>query len=125
MIRKFVSNLNTITHISIHKHGENLLAGTKDGNVAWFQLELSDKPFKIMDYHGDKIRSVEFHANYPLFLSCSRNGKLLVYHATLNDDKLKDPVIVPLKSLKANMENICKIIKLYKFFVKKLYINLQ
>lgn len=117
MIRKFVSNLNTITHISIHKNGENLLAGTKDGNVAWFQLELSDKPFKTMDYHGDKIRNVEYHISYPLFLSCSRNGKLLVYHATLNDDTLRDPVIVPLKSLRADADNVCKKIK---FFYNKI-----
>jgi len=118
MIRKFVSNLNTITHISLHKNGENLLAGTKDGNVAWFQLDMSDKPFKSMDYHGDKIRSVEFHQSYPLFLSCSRNGKLLVYHATLNDDTLRDPVIVPLKSLKPNGETSNYN---YIFFIFKIY----
>lgn len=108
MIRKFVSNLNTITHISIHKNGENLLAGTKDGNVAWFQLDMSDKPFKTMDYHGDKIKNIDYHNSYPLFLSCSRNGKLLVYHATVNDETLQDPVIVPLKSLKTRAENTSK-----------------
>lgn len=109
MIRKFVSNLNTITNISIHKDGENLIAGTKDGNIAWFQLDMSDKPFKVMDYHGDKIRNVEFHNLYPLFSSCSRNGKLLIYHATINDDTLQDPVIVPLKVLKPTSENISNI----------------
>ena len=99
MVRKFVSNLNTITHISVHKNGDDILAGSKDGKVAWFQLELNEKPYKIMEYHGDKIRNVAYHDAYPLFSSCSRNGKLLVYHASLSDDLLQDPVIVPLKVL--------------------------
>jgi ribosome biogenesis protein ERB1 len=102
MVRKFVSNLNTITHISVHKNGDDVLAGSKDGKVAWFQLELNEKPFKMMDYHGDKIRNVAYHNNYPLFSSCSRNGKLLIYHATLSEDLLQDPVIVPLKVLANN-----------------------
>ncbi len=105
MVRKFVSNLNTITNISIHKNGDDILAGTKDGKVAWFQLELSEKPFKIMDYHGDKIKVVSYHAQYPLFASCSRNGKLLVYHAAISNDLLQDPVIVPLKVLKPDTNN--------------------
>lgn len=100
MVRKFVSNLNTITNISLHKNGHNILAGSKDGKVAWFQLDLSDKPFKTMDYHGDKIRVVEFHKHFPLLASCSKNGKLLVYHASVNDETFQEPIIVPLKVLK-------------------------
>jgi ribosome biogenesis protein ERB1 len=100
MVRKFVSNLNTITNISVHKGGENIIAGSKDGKVAWFQLDLSDKPYKLMDYHGDKIKNVEFHKYYPLFVSCSKNGKLLIYHASVFDDMIQEPLIVPLKVLK-------------------------
>jgi ribosome biogenesis protein ERB1 len=100
--RKFISNLNTINRISIHKNGNDLIAGDKSGKVAWFQLELSSKPFKLMDYHQDKIKSVEFNNNFPLFLSCSRNGKLVVYYGKVNDEELVDPLIVPLKVLKVN-----------------------
>jgi len=108
MIRKFVSNLNTITHLSLHKDGENIIAGTKDGKVAWFQLDLSDKPYKIMEFHDDKIRSVSFHNNYPLMCSSSRNGKILVYHSTVYDDLIQDPLIVPLKVLKQEKGNTSK-----------------
>jgi ribosome biogenesis protein ERB1 len=109
MVRKFVSNLNTITDIAVHKNGDNILAGSKDGKVAWFQLDLSDKPYKMMDYHGDKIKVVSYHNTYPLFSSCSRNGKLLVYHATIYEDLIQEPVIVPLKVLKpSNTNNISK-----------------
>ena len=116
MVRKFVSNLNTITDISIHKNGDDILAGTKDGKVAWFQLELSEKPYKVMDYHGDKIKVVNFHATYPLFSSCSRNGKLLVYHATIYQDLIQDPVIVPLKVLKPLNTTNNSTISIFKFF---------
>ena len=102
LIRKFISNLNTINKISIHKNGNDLIAGDKSGKVAWFQLELSSKPFKLMDYHQDKIKAVEFNNNFPLFLSCSRNGKLVVYYGKVNDEELIDPLIVPLKVLRIN-----------------------
>ena len=102
LIKKFISNLNTIHRICLHKNGKDLIAGDKSGKVAWFQLEFSTKPFKLMDYHQDKIKSVDFNANYPLFLSCSGNGKLLVYHGKVNEEELIDPLIVPLKVLKTN-----------------------
>ena len=100
LVRKFISNLNTITSLTVHKNGEHILAGSKDGKIAWFQSDLSDKPFKTLDYHGDKIRNIEFHNNYPLFSSGSRNGKILVYHCSVFDDLINDPLIVPLKNLK-------------------------
>lgn len=107
MVRKFVSNLGTITHVAIHKNGSDLIAGAKDGKVAWFQLELSDKPFKLMDYHQDKIKSIGYHQDFPLFFSCSRNGKLLVYYGKVTEEELTDPLIVPLKILRAsNTKNV-------------------
>ena len=100
MVKKFVSNLNTITNLSLHRGGDNIIAGTKDGKVAFFQIDMSTEPFKILDYHGDKIRGVEFHNSYPLAVSSSRNGKLLLYHFNVHEDIIADPVIVPLKSIK-------------------------
>jgi ribosome biogenesis protein ERB1 len=113
MVRKFVSNLNTIVNIEVHKGGDAIIAGTKDGKVGWFQLDMSTEPFKIMEYHGDKIKSVSFHKSYPLALSGSRNGKLLIYHVAINDDILSEPVIIPLKSIKTT--NNCNI--LFKYSV--------
>jgi WD40 repeat protein len=41
-------------------------------------------------------------------LSCSRNGKLVVYYGKVNDEELVDPLIVPLKVLKVtnNKDNM-------------------
>ena len=102
LIRKFVSNLSSINKIAVHQEGEDLVAGDKSGKVAWFQLELSSKPYKQMDYHQDKIKSVDFCKDYPLFLSASKNGKLVVYYSKVYNEELKDPLIVPLKVLKAD-----------------------
>ena len=105
LIRKFISNLNTICKISIDKSGSDLIAGDKSGKVGYFQLELSNKPFKLMDFHNDKIKSIEFHNKLPLFLSCSRNGKILVYHSKVTEDELTDPLIVPLRELNVKNSN--------------------
>ena len=122
LIRKFISNLNTITKISLHKNGNDLIAGDKSGKVAWFQLELSSKPYKLMDYHQDKIKAIDFNNNYPLFLSCSRNGKLLVYYGKVNDEELIDPLIVPLKVLKTNNSNGNNIFTCACFHPKQVWI---
>ncbi|MCQ2817220.1 MAG: hypothetical protein MJ252_08150 [archaeon] len=105
LVRKFVSNLGTISRIAIHNGGSDLIAGAKDGKISWFQLELSAKPFKTMDYHQGKIKAVEYHNKYPLFSSCSQNGKLLIYYGKITEEELTDPLIVPLKVLKSEEEN--------------------
>ncbi len=53
-----------------------------------------------MDYHNDKIKSIEFHYKLPLFLSCSRNGKILVYHC-----KVTEPLIIPLREINVKNSN--------------------
>ena len=58
-----------------------------------------------MDFHNDKIKSIEFHNKLPLFLSCSRNGKILVYHSKVTEDELTDPLIVPLRELNVKNSN--------------------
>ena len=105
LVRKFISNLKTISKISIDKSGSDLIAGDKSGKVAWFQLELSNKPYKLMDFGHDKIKSIEFHNKLPLFFSCSKNGKILVYHGKVTEDELTDPLIVPLRELNPSHTN--------------------
>ena len=65
LIKICISNLNTITKISIHKNGLDLIAGDKNGKVEWLQLEMSAKPFKLMSYEQDKIKATDYNNNYP------------------------------------------------------------
>lgn len=100
LIRKFVSNLKNIKHIQIHPLGSDFIVGTLEGQVAWFQADLSEKPYHIMEYHQTKIKSIAYHQSYSLFASASKDGDVLLYHGKVFDDFLQDPLIVPLNKLK-------------------------
>lgn len=102
LIRKFVSNLNPIISICLHPLGTDFVAGSLGGKVAWFQADLSEKPYLQMDqYHEGKIKSLVFHNKYNLLSSASKEGKVLLYYSKVYDDILKDPLIVPLTTLKS------------------------
>lgn len=60
--------------ISVHPKGDNLIVGTSDKRVFWFDLDLGDKAYKTMKYHTKQVRKVIFHPRYPLFASCSDDG---------------------------------------------------
>ena len=66
-----------------------------------FPLSLSlffFQPYKILRYHNRAVRNVSFHKKYPLWSSCSDDGKVHVFHGSVfPDDYSKDPMIVPLK----------------------------
>jgi len=111
LVRKFVSNLKGIKRINIYPSGSDFIVGTLDGQVAWFQSDLSEKPYYIMEYHQTKIKSLSIHQKFPLFASASKDGDILLYHGKIYDDFLNDPLIVPLSKLKAkynkNTNNTC------------------
>jgi ribosome biogenesis protein ERB1 len=48
------------------------------------------------------VRAVRFHRSYPLFATCADDGKVHVFHATVYDDLLTNPMIVPVKILHAH-----------------------
>lgn len=60
--------------------GDNLIVGTYDRKMLWFDLDLSTKPYKTLRLHSTAIRSVAFHKRYPLFASGSDDRALIVSH---------------------------------------------
>ena len=48
--------------------------------MAWFDLDLSTKPYRSLRYHGQAVRGVAFHARHPLFASASDDGAAHVFH---------------------------------------------
>jgi len=72
--------------------------------LEFFDIELSDTSFKTLKYHSKAVRSVAFHPTYPLFATCSDDAYIRVFHCTVFEDWLKDPLIVPLKIIKAHKE---------------------
>lgn len=91
-----------ISSMAIHPTGGHVLTGGFDKRSEWFDMELSSRPFKTLRYHNRSVRSVAFHPRYPLFATASDDGTVHVFHASVFDDWLKDPVIVPLKVLRGH-----------------------
>ena len=60
--------------------GDNLIIGCYDLRLSWFDLDLSDKPYKTLRYHKKAIRQVAYHPKYPLFASASDDGSTIVTH---------------------------------------------
>ena len=65
-------------------------------------MDLSTKPYKTLRYNDYAVRNVVYHKQYPLFASCSDDGSANVYHGMVYNDLMQNPLIVPLKKLKAH-----------------------
>ncbi|XP_014273878.1 ribosome biogenesis protein BOP1 homolog [Halyomorpha halys] len=97
MVKKLMSNSKWISHMAIHPGGDNVLVGTYDRKVLWFDLDLSTKPYKSLALHNQAVRSVAFHKKYPLFASTSDDQSLIVSHGMVYNDLLQNALIVPVK----------------------------
>lgn len=60
--------------------GDNILVGTYDRKMLWFDLDLSTKPYQTLRLHGTGVRGVTFHKRYPLFASGADDRSLIVSH---------------------------------------------
>ncbi|XP_051166682.1 ribosome biogenesis protein BOP1 homolog [Leptopilina boulardi] len=99
MVKKLLSNSQWISSMAMHPGGDNILVGTYDRKVIWFDLDLSTKPYQTLRLHGTGVRNVAFHKRYPLFASGADDRSLIVCHGMVYNDLLKNPLIVPLKRL--------------------------
>lgn len=99
IVKKLTSGLKSTSCIAVHPGGDNLLLGSYDPRLVWFDTDLSVKPYKIMRYHTQAIRKACFHQKYPLFASCSDDAHVIVSHGMVYDDLTENALIVPLKVL--------------------------
>ena len=123
LLKMLIPGIRWISSMDVHPSGDHLIVGGYDRKLCWFDLELSDKPYKILRYvthvsarlatsslsyiypgryHSRAIRSLHFHPSYPLFASSSDDGSIQVFHARVYSDLLTDPLIVPLKILRGH-----------------------
>ncbi len=65
-------------------------------------MDLSTKPYKTIRNHTAAVRQVQFHPRYPLFASSSDDGTVMLFHGMVYNDFMQNPLIVPLKTLKAH-----------------------
>jgi ribosome biogenesis protein ERB1 len=102
LIKKLNAPAKWISSMVIHPTGDHVLCGSYDRRLSWFDLDLSSAPYKTLKYHKKAIRSVAFHRSYPLFASAADDGNLHIFHGKVYNDLLTNPLIVPVKILKAH-----------------------
>ncbi|KAD3067389.1 hypothetical protein E3N88_35269 [Mikania micrantha] len=98
-IKKLEAGVREISSVSVHPGGDNVIVGSKDGKLCWFDMDLSSKPYKILKSHPKDITSVAYHRNYPLFASSSDDCTAYVFHGMVYSDLNQNPLIVPLEIL--------------------------
>ncbi len=91
-----------ISSLAIHPKGDNVLVGTYDKKVQWFDLDLSTLPYQVLRYHVTAVRAVAYHRSYPLFASGSDDTSIIVSHGMVYSDLLHNPLIVPVKQLRGH-----------------------
>jgi ribosome biogenesis protein ERB1 len=102
LMKKLLPGVQWISSLDIHPGGDNLLVGSYDKKACWFDMDLSVKPYKTLRYHEYCIRAVQYHSRYPLFATCSDDGTVQVFHATVYNDLLNNALIIPLKILRGH-----------------------
>ncbi|XP_069478001.1 ribosome biogenesis protein BOP1 [Ambystoma mexicanum] len=102
LTKKLLTNCKWVSSMAIHPGGDNLICGSYDSKLAWFDLDLSTKPYKVLRHHRKALRGVSFHKHYPLFASASDDGAVIVCHGMVYNDLLQNPLIVPVKVLKGH-----------------------
>ncbi|CAK0860332.1 unnamed protein product, partial [Prorocentrum cordatum] len=90
-----------ISSISVHPGGDNVVVGSYDRRMIWFDLDFGSKPYKTLQYHDRAVRKAVFHpGKYPLMAAASDDGTVSVLHAKVFDDLMQNPMIVPVKRLR-------------------------
>ncbi|KAJ8719903.1 hypothetical protein PYW07_011946 [Mythimna separata] len=109
LVRKLLTGAQWVSHMAVHPAGDNLLVASYDRKLIWFDLELSSKPYQTLRLHGGAVRCVAFHRRYPLFASGGDDEHIVVSHGMVYNDLLQNPLLVPLKQLRAGprAEQLC------------------
>ena len=97
--KKLQTGAKWISSMAVHPKGDNVLLGTYDKRVQWFDLDLSTLPYQVLRYHATAVRQVAYHKRYPLFASCADDTSIIVSHGMVYNDLLQNPLIVPVKHL--------------------------
>ncbi|XP_048215039.1 ribosome biogenesis protein BOP1 [Perognathus longimembris pacificus] len=102
LTKKLMPNCKWVSSLAVHPAGDNIICGSYDSKLVWFDLDLSTKPYKVLRHHKKALRAVAFHPRYPLFASGSDDGSVIVCHGMVYNDLLQNPLLVPVKVLKGH-----------------------
>ena len=99
---KLESGALWISSLDVHPSGNHVLVAAHDGRVVWFDTELSSTPYRTLRYGDNAVRAASFHPRFPLMASAAEDGCVHVFHARVYDDFNTNPLIVPLRVLRAH-----------------------
>ncbi|XP_068634739.1 ribosome biogenesis protein BOP1 homolog [Aristolochia californica] len=102
LIKKLEPGLRDISSVAVHPTGDNVIIGSKEGKLSWFDMDLSSQPYRTLRNHPKDITSVAFHRSYPLFASSSEDSTAYVFHGMVYSDLNQNPLIVPLEILRGH-----------------------
>uniref|UniRef100_A0A2K6RFU9 Ribosome biogenesis protein BOP1 n=1 Tax=Rhinopithecus roxellana TaxID=61622 RepID=A0A2K6RFU9_RHIRO len=102
LTKKLMPNCKWVSSLAVHPAGDNVICGSYDSKLVWFDLDLSTKPYRMLRHHKKALRAVAFHPRYPLFASGSDDGSVIVCHGMVYNDLLQNPLLVPVKVLKGH-----------------------
>jgi ribosome biogenesis protein ERB1 len=55
-----------VSSMEAHPGGDNIVVGSYDMRVCWFDLDLSSRPYKTIRNHKGAVRRIVFHPKYVL-----------------------------------------------------------
>ncbi|PIA15606.1 BOP1NT-domain-containing protein [Coemansia reversa NRRL 1564] len=102
LIKTLQPGVKWISSVDVHPQGDNVIVGSYDKKLSWFDLDLSMKPYRSIRYHSQAIRQVQFSRKFPLFATASDDGTIQVYHGMVYQDLNQNPLVVPLKILRGH-----------------------
>ncbi|KAJ1724245.1 Ribosome biogenesis protein erb1 [Coemansia erecta] len=102
LVKTLQPGVKWISSVDVHPQGDNVVVGSYDKKLSWFDLDLSVKPYRSIRYHRQAIRQVCFSRKFPLFATASDDGSIQVYHGMVYQDLNQNPLIVPLKILRGH-----------------------
>jgi len=102
LVKTLQPGVRWISSLDVHPSGDHVIVGSYDRRVLWFDLDLSERPYKALRYHSRAVRAVAYHPRFPLFASAADDGTVHVYHGTVYSDLLQNALLVPLKILRGH-----------------------
>lgn len=105
-LKQLISGAKWISSISVHPGGDNVIIGSYDRRIVWFDLDFGAKPYKTLQYHDKAVRRAVFHpGKFPLMAASSDDASVSILHAKVFSDLMQSPLIVPVKRLREHCIN--------------------
>lgn len=101
LVQTLQPGVRWLSGFDLHPQGDNVVLGSFDKRVVWHDLELGERPYRTLRHHDLAVRAVRFSTSHPLWASAGDDGTVHVFHATVSADLATDPMIAPVRILRA------------------------